>query len=312
MGTSNREQIKIIYDGEALREGLMDVQDLAPSLLSFGELCQSSNRVLNGNKAGISVNVKAGPERGSFELGIVLDQNLLWQTLDFFRSATDVFTPGEIIQLVFGQASLVGLLRWAMGRKVEEARALPDNKVELKVENNTFIANQNVFNLYNSEGVRRAIRKTVVPLEKEGINTLEIRKDQETLERIVKEELEFFTPPEPEEDEELEPQTMDVALTIYSPVFDPSSTTWKFYLGDEVIKVDMSETNIPQETINRGTVNVADVYKVRLKITQRRTPAGRFKNDYKIVELLDFIPGPQQQRLPIKLPTTEMEDSENQ
>lgn len=309
MEEMRKEQLDIIYDGELLREGLMDVRDLAPALLSFGELCQGSNRVLNGDKARVSVHVKAGIERGSFELGIVLDQSLLRQAFDLFRSTTTIFTPGEIVTILFSGGGLVPFLRWAMGRRIEEATPREDNKVELTVEGDTFIANQNVYNLILDEGVRKALHKTLWPLEKEGIDSLEVRREQVTLERIVKEETKYFAPPESEEDEELEPQTMDVALTIYSPVFDPSSTTWRFYLGDEVIRVDMGETTIPQDTINRGSVNIADVYKVKLQMTQRRTPTGRFKSDYKIIELLEFMPGPEQHKLPIEPPSPDTEDS---
>ncbi len=295
-----KEQLNIIYDGEALREGLMDVRDLAPALLSLGDLFQNSNRVLNGDRARISVHVKAGIERGSFELGILLDQSLLQQAFDLFRSTTVILTPGEIVTIICGGGGLIPFLRWAMGRKIEELTPREDNKVDITIEGSTFIANQNVYNIILDEGVREALHRTLSPLEKEGIDSIEVQREQVTLERIVKEEIRYFAPPEPEEEEEeLEPQIMDVALTLYSPEFDLSSATWRFYLGDEVIRVDMRETSIPQDTMNRGFVNITDVYKVKLQMTQRRTPAGRFKTDYKIIELLELIRGPKQRDLPI-------------
>jgi hypothetical protein len=58
-GMASEADFEIVYDGEAVRNGEMDVRALAPALLSLGDLFQESNRVLNGDRAGISVNVRA-------------------------------------------------------------------------------------------------------------------------------------------------------------------------------------------------------------------------------------------------------------
>ena len=47
----SRESIALVYDGDAVRAGTMDVKELAPALLSIGELFQDASLVLNGAKA---------------------------------------------------------------------------------------------------------------------------------------------------------------------------------------------------------------------------------------------------------------------
>jgi hypothetical protein len=63
----SRASFTIAYDGPALRDGAMDVRDLAPALLAVGQLFDAANTVLNQNEARVNVNVTATGD-GSFEI----------------------------------------------------------------------------------------------------------------------------------------------------------------------------------------------------------------------------------------------------
>ena len=71
---TNRASTTIIYKGSDVAEGLMDVKDLAPALLALGNLCQATNRCLNGDEAKVDVLVRSDFKAGSFEVSLELVQ----------------------------------------------------------------------------------------------------------------------------------------------------------------------------------------------------------------------------------------------
>ena len=78
-------RIQIVYDGDALKDGEMDVRQLAPALLPIGDLLESANKALNDDSATVSVRVRSDFKQGSFEIDFVVVQSLaeqakLWLT----------------------------------------------------------------------------------------------------------------------------------------------------------------------------------------------------------------------------------------
>lgn len=99
-----------------------------------------------------------------------------------------------------------------------------------------------------------------------------------------------------EEVEEFEPQAIVAHLQISRPDFNPDAKIWKFRYGEKIISVDVSETNIPEQIRSRGYVRIGDTWRVKMTITEKRTASG-FRNEYKIVEVLEFLPAPEQMTL---------------
>lgn len=68
-------QTTIRYDGPALADHEMDVQDLAPALLALAAIAKIANQKFNGDKAAIRVLVNADTEQKCFQLDLSLVQS---------------------------------------------------------------------------------------------------------------------------------------------------------------------------------------------------------------------------------------------
>ena len=71
-----RVQAIIRYDGPALENHQMDINELAPALLALGDLIRDSNRILNGGETSVRVLVSADTEQQCFQLGFDVLQSL--------------------------------------------------------------------------------------------------------------------------------------------------------------------------------------------------------------------------------------------
>ena len=110
MGDATSFQVS--YDGPALESGRMDVRDLAPALLAVGELCQTSNHVLNGDRAKVAVNLSAEFQRGSFQVDLEVAQTIAQAAKDALlsREVATGLALATILGLAKGaQVSLIAL-----------------------------------------------------------------------------------------------------------------------------------------------------------------------------------------------------------
>ncbi len=113
---------RIAYDGEAVREGLMDVRDLAPALLEISALCDRANDLLNGDKAKISVNVRADFKTGSFAIDLDVVQKVFEHVKEllFGQAAQDAKYILEILGISAG-GGVIALYKWFRGKRRSRA-----------------------------------------------------------------------------------------------------------------------------------------------------------------------------------------------
>lgn len=75
-------RFRITYDGPALESSEMDVRELAPALLAFGDLLDASTRALCGDQVRPQVNVRGSFKTGSFGIDFTLATSLLGRMRD--------------------------------------------------------------------------------------------------------------------------------------------------------------------------------------------------------------------------------------
>lgn len=182
MGKHVRTTIR--YDGPALASHEMDVQDLAPALLSLADLIQIANRKFNGTEADIKVLVNADVEQRCFMLEISLVQSFLEQAKGFL--GTDhVKTAHDIAEwigmIAGGGVGLFQLLRFL--RRAKDAGS-PLQIQNDGMGNTIIIGNGNTITVptpvYLLAQEPRAVEKAkgvLQPLAKEGYSTLAFLND---------------------------------------------------------------------------------------------------------------------------------------
>ncbi len=85
-------EFSVVYDGEALQDGSIDVHDLAPALLGLGDLVSEANREVTGGQVPVALRVRSDFERGSFHVNLEIGGLIS----DSLRSSPDLTQqPGQ-------------------------------------------------------------------------------------------------------------------------------------------------------------------------------------------------------------------------
>ena len=304
------------YDGAALGDHQMDVADLAPALLGISELCKIANQKFNGDRAAVKVMIGTDQEHQCFQFSIDVVQTI-WQQAQAIIGDNEIKSAKDILEwvgiigggAVGGVAGLLKLLKWLKGRQITGTEMVVkdgQNVVQIKVagNNNTVIlAHPAAYDMLADPKAVASAKRIAEPLTKPGYEKVEFENtDGVKQEEISKEEAIEIVGMSPVISLEVDlesPQEITAWIKVYAPVYDPSSTQWRFQFGERHEFMDISDTNIAVDAIRRGGVLIDDSYKVKLQIQQTQTTSGNFKNKFKIKEVLEFRAArvPQQQSL---------------
>lgn len=309
---------QVAYDGPKLAEHGMDVYSLAPALLAFGDLIREANSLVNGNKAKVSVLVTEDFEHKCFNISFEILQTIFEQAKsllsdDDVKSAKDIL---EWLGLLGGPAAagLLTYLRLRKGRPIESVTQLESPAeggnvaVKFQGDHNNVVVHQHVYRMGEDPKIRSAASRSLAPLESDGIDEMRSEKDGETILRIRKEEaadIRLSCVAHSGEEETFEPQIVTAHLKVFAPVFEEDAEGWRFDYGGKQIYANIAETQIAAEVLRRGYVGVGDVYRVRMEITEHKTKTGQYRNDYKILEVVEFLPATRERQLTLGLDTSQ-------
>ena len=300
----------IAYDGPALRDGRMEVRDLAPALLAVGQLFDAVNRIINGDQASIKVNVVATRE-GSFEVLLGVDQDIIQKAVEFLGSdeAEAAINLRELIVgggtlAVAGIGGLIWLVRRLLGRNPDKLEKLNNDWVRITTNNETFEVPIKLLRLYKDIPVRDALQRLISePLEREGIEKF-VASDSTHKETVGKDEAPYFKRPDLQ-DNMLTDDTKRVAFSIVSLTFKQENK-WRLHDGSNTISaVIADEEFLSRVASNEVAFSKGDILICEVRMMQFRS-GNKLKTEHTIQRVIEHKRAMRQ--IPLNLEAHEEEE----
>lgn len=286
------KKLIVAYDGSALEDHTMDIQELAFALVGLGDVLTEANNILNKGACRTTVKVSSDFETGSFEIHLIMQQ--ISQKLALLGTNPQLNGINQILTLLgFGTPvgiGLIQLIKKFKNGKIKSIKDLEDNKINVTyiVDDSTqnVIIEKNVYILYENTNLRNSFKKVLKPLESEGIDSFEIRNEKkEILEEIKKDEIKYFdiTPTEDIINENI----TDMWLYLVNVSFKDGNK-WKLSNWDNEFYATIEDQEfLYQVDNNLISFSKSDSFKATVKTTQLLTEDG-IKNSYSILKVLEY------------------------
>lgn len=296
MGTDRSTEFSVTYEGEALRRHTMPVRDLAPALLALGEAFDRANSLLNGDKATVSLEVKATVQ-GCFEIQLLLKQ--LIDNAGAFLSGDFVTSAVNLKEIMVGgpasAAGLFSLLKRLKGKKPKQVHAADaqPGAVVLEVDNLRLTVPAQVYKLYQDRTVRQRAEVVVRPVGREGIDRMVLREGSQTLETVNKDDIEAFVPDSEEDGNTTQNVIPRQRLKIVSTNFEKGK--WRLHDGEKSRYYDIADKTFVEEVQQRvRSFRSGDILICQVVQTQYVDPEGNLTAKYTITDVLRQVSVPDQ------------------
>jgi hypothetical protein len=303
-----KARFEIAFEGEPFDDGEIDVRDLAPTLLAFGNVVQAANKALNGDRADARLKV-AATDQGSFVAALTMDVGWLTDMLDAVSAHPQrVVAADQLMDLLIKGGTIVGggavglfaAIKVLKGKRPEKVEPGDDGTTEITINQTTFIVDDRTVALLQDLPTREAVEDLGAKAARvDGLDNLRIGVDDEKVEavRLARSDLPSLkVPPEPDEPD-TEITHRDAWLKIVSVHFR-DGYKWRFSDGGErPFTAEMEDAEF-QNKVQEGllALNANDAIRCRLREEQSLSASSLLKVIY-VEEVLEHRPGARQMNL---------------
>lgn len=311
MSSKDSAQFQFAFEGEAIQDGTIEVNDLAPALLALGDLVEEANKYVSNGRASVTLRVRAESQGGSFKIALEVAQHWYSQFVDYFTSpeANALATFLAIIG-ISGGIGIIQLIKKGKGKKPTTVVEI-DQSTRVRVEfegEKPIEVERKAFDLFNNVRARNAISRVVRPLRGKGVDELRFfHRGKETV-KIAQDEADCFRLPDSEEDE-LVSET-ETILRIIAISFKEGNK-WRLSDGGNTYFIALLDEEFLGR-VHRGDIRFGenDCLRVVLRLRQWYEES-ELKIAREILKVVEHIPSGRQSLMPFEK-TDESEDSRNE
>jgi hypothetical protein len=295
-------EFRITYDGPALDTSQMDVRELAPALVSIGDLLEAATKSLCGEGVRPQINVRGSFKTGSFGIDFTLVTSLANRMRELFSSseATAIANALAILgALGFvrhkSRMGLFAVLKWLRGRLIEHVEVTPEMAI-LYAEGESLEIERHVLTLLRNVAVREAVSRVLSPLTREGITLFSAGTDDDIFEVVEASQVVWFQPPE-QQDILLVDTVREMAVWIVSLAFKDDNK-WRLSDGAATIHASISDAHfLKRVDDNEISFAKGDVLVCQIRVRQWQTQSGG-RTDYDVIEVIEHRSAAHQIQLP--------------
>lgn len=287
-------QFELSYQGPALEEGRMSARELGPALISVAQVLERSSQILYGEKGALQVDVRGNFRRGSFGVEFVAASGAadLLQGLSLKELAALSAIVGLSLE---GAKTLIGVVRWIAGRKVEKIEERGD-EVVLRIRGDEITISLKLYQLLDDETVRKGLQGLVEPLKEPGVEALEISEGGQPATRITREEAKSFNAPIGKESAEVSMDESTAVVEVVAPTFRQDNK-WRLAQGDTSFHAAMLDEEF-LGLVDRHEVvfGKGDALRVRM-VTYTRRENNEYRYEREITRVIERIPAARSEQM---------------
>lgn len=278
------------YDGAALQSGRMPVRDLAPALLALGDLFAEASGVLHPDREPVALDIKATAE-GSFEIHLILEAGGLWDQVIDLLTSDEAQALGALIGFV---SALFGTVKIMRGRTIKKRERVGPGQIKLTLDDDeTIEIPSEVLDLHDTVTVRRKAREVVEPLDRTGIDRLDIRRDDEVTVSVASDDVRAFDVQEGDSDD-LGTRERDTVVAIAMANFIEGNK-WRLSEGEAKFWATIEDEAFLGRVRRGEAFRDGEYLECRLRVEQY-VQDGTLHSDYYVIEVKRHIRRSQQQQ----------------